>query len=66
MATSKLTKRAIDAFWHPGAGAPRAILWDAEVPGLGVRADVRCFRRQFNNGEPRSFVKSQRSYAAFA
>ena len=36
MQSTKLTKRAIDAFRHPGGG--RAVLWDAEVPGLGIRA----------------------------
>ena len=37
MPSEKMTKRAIDAFRHPG-GSGRAVLWDAEVPGLGVRA----------------------------
>ena len=60
MPTSKLTKRAIDAFHHPG-GAQRAIMWDTEVAGLGVRvypnSDTKTFVVSYRHGGRKRLMK---------
>lgn len=33
----KLTKRMIDVAVYQGNGQSRHVLWDSEIPGLGVR-----------------------------
>ena len=60
MTTTKLTKRGIDAFRHPG-GNQRAIMWDTEVPGLGVRvypkSDTKTFVVSYRHGGRKRLMK---------
>ena len=60
MPSEKLTKRAIDAFRHPG-GDQRAILWDLQITGLGVRAyadsKVKTFVLSYRVGGRKRLMK---------